>query len=66
MPITHNITATGTHQIVTNHQCSELVGYRSIAKLKINGIWFLGFTSYYKEECLLNTDKHLDRIISMI
>ena len=56
----HVINPDGSHYIRNNNmeQISPTVPYKEIAKVKVNNIWYLGFTAYFYEmECLSNTDR---------
>ena len=42
--------------------------FREISTIKINGIWYCGFTDYFtgNGEVVLNSSEHLDRIMELI
>ena len=60
-------TEEGRHTLHIGLNVSEEVGYHSISKLKIDGVWYLGFTPEWRgKEMILNTKDDLDKIIETI
>ena len=67
--IEHIISVTGAHylRVKQTSESSSVARYRSIAKLKYQGVWYVGVTDYTgKGERVLNTRDNIDEIMEII